>query len=93
MSSTQVVLILGSGPGIGASVASCFAENGFKVASAARSLATQKKSDTHLDLQVDLSKPESIPAVFAKIEEEFGAPPSVVVYNGTNKQTSYSMDC
>ena len=80
--SPPIVLILGAGPVIGASVASFFAANGYTIVSAARSLSDQRKDETHLELNIDLSQPPAVPEVFQKIEQELGSPPSVVVYNG-----------
>lgn len=80
--SPPIVLILGAGSGIGASVASCFAAKGYTIASAARSLSDQRKDERHLELNVDLSQPPAVPEVFRKIEQELGTPPSVVIYNG-----------
>lgn len=77
-----VVLILGSGSGIGASVTSCFAADGYSIASAARSLSTRRIDEKHLELCADLSEPAAVPTIFQKVQQEFGVPPSVVIYNG-----------
>ena len=77
-----IIFILGVGPGIGSQVAKQFAENGYKVAAAARSLETQRVDDTRLDIRLDLTQPHTVLGAFRKVEEEFGDPPSVGVYNG-----------
>jgi NAD(P)-dependent dehydrogenase (short-subunit alcohol dehydrogenase family) len=76
-----VVLILGSGPRIGASVAEKFASNGYKVAIASRKGSGTKTAKGFLSLQADFTKPDSIPALFDAVKTEFGTSPSVVVYN------------
>jgi len=81
MAGSPVLLILGAGPNIGAHVANKFAENGYQIALAARRLADGVQSDGHLHVQADLSKPETVPAVFEKVKQTFGLP-SVVIYNG-----------
>ncbi|KAK4497608.1 hypothetical protein PRZ48_010261 [Zasmidium cellare] len=81
-SSRPVVLVLGAGPGIGASVAARFADAGYAVALAARSLATRKPNPFRLEIHADLSNTTAIADVFSVVENEFGVPPSVVVYNG-----------
>lgn len=77
--STPVILILGSGANVGAHVASKFSAIGFKVASVSRTAQTQK--DVDLNIQCDLSDPDSVAGVFDNVTSTLGAP-SVVVYNG-----------
>lgn len=81
MTSTPVVLILGSGPRVGASVAKYFAENDYKVAIASRKCSNDTDINGVFSLQADLSKLESIPALFRAVKDHFQADPSVVVYN------------
>lgn len=83
----SVVLVLGAGPNIGQSVSDVFTTHGWRVASASRSRHDRLVDDTHLDLHVDLSIPESISAVFAKVEAHWSAP-SAVIYNGTSDHHS-----
>ena len=78
MSTSPIVLILGAGPRVGASVASTFASNGYKVAVASRSGAAQ---EGYLGLKADFSKPDAIPGLFEAVKKELSAAPSVVVYN------------
>jgi hypothetical protein len=81
MAANPVVLILGAGPRIGASVAEKFASNGYKVAVASRSGSGTKTAKGFLSLKADFAKPDSIPALFDAVKSEFHASPSVVVYN------------
>lgn len=82
-SPTKVLLILGSGGRVGASVASLFSQKGYSVAIAARSLEDNKvNSDGQLQIRADLAKADAVAPAFEKVKAKFGAPPSVVVYNG-----------
>ena len=81
MTANSVAFILGFGPGIGASVARKFAGNGYKVAVASRSGSSTKTTEGFLSLKADFTKPDSIPALFNAVKNEFQAAPSVVVYN------------
>ena len=76
-----VVLILGSGPRVGASVAEQFASKGYSVAVAARKGTDSKTPEGYYSIKADFATPSSIPAVFAAVKSEFGAAPNVVVYN------------
>lgn len=79
--SGNVVLILGAGPRVGASVAQKFASNGYKVAIASRSGTGSKTTEGFLSLKADFTKPDSVPALFDAVKTEFKTAPSVVVYN------------
>lgn len=81
MAANPVALILGAGPGIGASVAKKFASVGYNVAIVSRSGSGGKTAEGFLSLMADFSKSDSIPAIFDQVRTEFQAPPSVVVYN------------
>jgi NAD(P)-dependent dehydrogenase (short-subunit alcohol dehydrogenase family) len=81
MTANRVILILGSGPKVGASVAANFASNGYKVAVASRSGTGSKTAEGYLSLKADLFTPASVPPLFAAIQAEFHTAPSVVVYN------------
>lgn len=81
MSTSKVILILGAGGNVGASTASLFAKNGYKVAIAARRLQDKVNDEGQLQIQADLSQPETVKSMFDKVIAKFG-PPSVVVYNG-----------
>lgn len=83
MSTTnKVLLVFGAGPNIGASVASLFAKEGYKVALAARRLQDAVNEEGYLQIQTDVAKEESVESAFDKVSKHFG-PPNVVVYNGT----------
>jgi NAD(P)-dependent dehydrogenase (short-subunit alcohol dehydrogenase family) len=81
MAANPVVLILGAGPRIGASVAEKFASKGYKVAVASRSGSGTRTTKGFLSLKADFTKPDSIPALFDAVKTEFHTSPSVVVYN------------
>ena len=81
MASSKVLLVLGAGANIGASVARVFASRGYKVAVTSRGNIELDKS--YLAIKADLSQPEKVKDVFATVKQEYGAAPSVVVYNGT----------
>jgi NAD(P)-dependent dehydrogenase (short-subunit alcohol dehydrogenase family) len=97
MATNPVVLILGAGPRIGASVAERFASNGYKVAVASRSGNGTKNDKGFLSLKADFTKPDSIPALFDAVKTEFRTSPSVVVYNAAaltsppNKESAFSI--
>lgn len=81
MSDTAIVLILGSGPRVGAAVAETFATNGYKVAVAARKGTDSKTDKGILSIKADFSQPKSVAAVFDAVKAEFGAAPGIVIYN------------
>lgn len=79
--SSPVLLILGAGSNVGASVAKAFAEKGYKIALASRTIKNEDNDPNNLNIVCDLSDPFSVPDVFNKVKETLGIP-SVVVYNG-----------
>ncbi|KAI0505886.1 NAD(P)-binding protein [Xylaria bambusicola] len=79
--SSPVVLILGAGPRVGASVADKFATDGYKVALASRKGTGSLNEQGYLSLKADFTNPESIPALFDAAKAEFKATPNVVIYN------------
>lgn len=81
MATNPVVLILGAGPRIGAAVAEKFASIGFSVAMTSRSGTGTKNDKGYLSLKADFTKPESIPALFDAVQNEFGTAPNVVIHN------------
>ncbi|EAT86522.2 hypothetical protein SNOG_05458 [Parastagonospora nodorum SN15] len=84
MSLQKVALILGSGPNVGRHISRAFAAKGYKVALASRSFKKEDNETGLTHFQADLSDPESVPQLFAKVQQDLGAP-SVVVYNGQYK--------
>lgn len=83
MTSTKTVLILGAGPRLGAAIASKFADNGYKVALAARSHDNGFSPEGFLYVKADLSDPPAVPKIFKAVEATFGLP-NIVVYNGSS---------
>ena len=81
----RVVLILGAGPKLGDTIASAFADSGYKVALAARSLNTNSGKDRFFHVRADLSNPQAVAGVFDEVIHEIG-PPNIVIYNGEPKQ-------
>jgi len=81
MAATPIVLILGSGPRVGAAVSETFAANGYKVAVAARKGTNSKTDKAFLSIKADFTQPESVAAVFDAVKAEFGAAPGIVIYN------------
>ena len=94
MAANPVVLILGAGPRIGASVAEKFASSGYKVAVVSRSGSGTKTAEGILSLTVDFTKPDLIPALFDAVKTKFHVFPNVVIYNAaalTNPPVNDSM--
>lgn len=81
MSPTPILLILGSGPRIGTSVAATFAQLGYTVFLASRSGTGAKTTEGYHSLRADFADPSSIPSLFASVKSTTGSSPSVVVYN------------
>lgn len=81
MTTKPVVLILGAGPRIGASVADKFSSNNFNVVVASRSGNGAKNDKGFLSLKANFTDPDSIPALFEAVKTEFHTSPSVVIYN------------
>lgn len=81
MAASKIVLVLGAGGNVGASIATLFAKQNYRVALAARSLQDSTNSSGHLNIRADLGDEKSVNAAFDKTIAHFG-PPNVVVYNG-----------
>ncbi|MCJ1318433.1 hypothetical protein MMC15_003761 [Xylographa vitiligo] len=77
---SPVILILGSGPNVGQSVARAFAAKGYKVAVASRTSKEEDSTADQVNISSDLSDPDSVTKIFSKVKELLGLP-SVVVYN------------
>jgi NAD(P)-dependent dehydrogenase (short-subunit alcohol dehydrogenase family) len=88
MAGTQenaVALIVGGGPGISASCARLFAQEGMKVAVAARTadkpvLVELERKFGVRRYRCDASDPESVTSLFASVDQELGSP-RLVVHN------------
>lgn len=90
MSYTPILLVLGSGANIGASVAAKFAANGYKVALSSRTPSSQASEGVDLHIKSDLSNATAVKEIFREVLISLG-PPTVVVYNGekhTHNDTS-----
>ena len=81
MAATPIVLILGSGPRVGAAVSETFAANGFKVAVASRKGTDSRTDKCFLSIKADFAQPESVAAVYDTVKAKFGAAPGIVIYN------------
>ncbi len=83
----RTALIVGTGPGLSASLARLFAKNGLKVALAARTadklapLAAETGASVHACNAAD---PAAVAALFEAVEAKHGAP-DVVVYNASTR--------
>lgn len=80
-SMAPIVLILGSGPRVGASVAQAFKDIGYSVVLASRKGTNSKIDDGYFSIKADFASPSSLPDVFSAVKSEFASAPSVVIYN------------
>lgn len=88
MSESKVAVVLGVGPGLGATVARRFASEGFALGLMARSeeklTPIQKEIEegggTALSIPADATDPASVSSAFAQVMQQLG-PPEVFVYN------------
>jgi NAD(P)-dependent dehydrogenase (short-subunit alcohol dehydrogenase family) len=84
----KVAVVVGVGPGLGASVARRFAREGYSVGLVARSLVTsaelrediEKAGGSALSVAADATQEASVSNAIARVREAFGDP-SVLVYN------------
>ncbi|EMC97066.1 hypothetical protein BAUCODRAFT_32810 [Baudoinia panamericana UAMH 10762] len=83
MSPSPVILILGGGKNVGASVAKRFAGQGYKVALVARNSQSTTNSENSMTISADLADADSLSHVFDRVEQKFGTP-NVVVYNAAS---------
>ncbi|KAI0205637.1 hypothetical protein F4808DRAFT_409748 [Astrocystis sublimbata] len=94
MAVKPVALILGYGPRIGVATARNFANNGYDVVVTSRKGTGTRTAEGYLSLKVDLTHPDSIPALYDAIKAEFNTSPSAVIYNAaalTNPPSQDSM--
>lgn len=87
MSRTETALIVGAGKGLSASLARLLAAEGMQVALAARDIGklTDLVDETGaLPVKCDASRQEDVDALFARVEQTFGAP-DLVVYNASGR--------
>jgi NAD(P)-dependent dehydrogenase (short-subunit alcohol dehydrogenase family) len=81
----STALIVGAGPGIGASVARALAKEGVMVALAARNSARLEALAQEIGgraFAADASDPDSVERLFAEVDASFG-PPDIVLYNAS----------
>ncbi|KAL1306324.1 hypothetical protein AAFC00_005044 [Neodothiora populina] len=86
-SSLPVMLILGAGANIGANVAQTFAANGYKVVLTSRTAVKGDDDSAYTHIQGDLSKPDTVADIFARVRTLAGEP-SMVVYNAAAAMTT-----
>ncbi|TAQ91473.1 hypothetical protein B7494_g164 [Chlorociboria aeruginascens] len=86
--SAPIILILGAGPNVGASVFQKFATHGYKTALVSR---TQRSLSPSPDVAItaDISSPAAIKPIFDEVREKLGVP-DVVVYNAYGNAMSQS---
>ncbi|TKA82579.1 hypothetical protein B0A55_01184 [Friedmanniomyces simplex] len=78
--SKPIAFIIGAGKNIGASTTKALQAKGYRVAQAARSVNPDDSKDDDLLLKNDLSKPDNVASLFARLRKSWGEP-SVVIYN------------
>lgn len=80
---STIVLIIGAGSGLSASLARLFAKEGFIVALAARRIDKLKALSEEIGavcFAVDAAKPDEVNQLFNQVEQRLGTP-TVVIYN------------
>lgn len=92
---SQVILIAGAGPGLGASIGRRFAKEGFKVALASRSQqkidAVAAGVDGAKGYATDATDESAVQALFARVADELG-PPDAVVFNASGRVRKSVLD-
>ncbi|KAF9546449.1 NAD(P)-binding protein [Agrocybe pediades] len=78
-----VAFILGAGTNVGAAVAAKLNKEGYRVALGGRNPKPRREDSPYFDVQVDVSKKESIFAAFDTVVKKLG-PVNVVVYNAAS---------
>lgn len=84
---TKSVLIVGAGLGLSSSLAKCCADQGMKVALAARNLdkLEAKARETNAELyQCDASSVDDVAELFARLDASIGTP-EMVIYNPSSR--------
>lgn len=85
---SPIMLLLGFGHNVGHYVSEAFAAKGYIVARASRNINEEESTATQVNIFVDLSDPEAVTRLFAKLKDAHGIP-SVVVYNGMSWWSSF----
>jgi NAD(P)-dependent dehydrogenase (short-subunit alcohol dehydrogenase family) len=78
---SPIILVTAAGPNVGAAVSKKFADNGYKVTLAARSLSERIQSNGHLYVKADLSSSDTAPQIFHQVKKNHGIP-NIVGCNG-----------
>ena len=81
----QIAVVIGAGPGLGASVAARFAREGFSVAVVARkqdtlASAVERSGASARAYAADITDAAAVSSLFARVRADLG-PPDVLVYN------------
>ena len=87
MAQQEIALIVGSGPGLSASLARLFRKNGMQVALAARNiekLDSLVKEINGRAYKCDASSPSDVKGLFQAVSQDFGDP-NLVVYNASGR--------
>ena len=87
MADREIALIVGTGPGLSASLARLFKKEGMRVALASRTtdkLAALVKEIDGRAYACDASDPKDVEALFSAVDKDFGAP-TLVVYNASGR--------
>ncbi|WWD18825.1 hypothetical protein CI109_103280 [Kwoniella shandongensis] len=83
----KIALILGSGARVGQAVTTKFLSAGYKVATVSRSAKTTPSDrDDLVHISADLSDPKAVEPVFDVVQQKWGSPPLVVIYNAAQNQ-------
>ncbi|HLN87958.1 MAG TPA: SDR family oxidoreductase, partial [Candidatus Limnocylindrales bacterium] len=87
MAQQEIAMIVGSGPGLSASLARLFYKEGMKVALAARDIKKLDGLVTEIDGKAypcDATVPKAVENLFEAVSNEIGEP-DVVVYNASQR--------
>jgi len=88
MNGYDTALIVGAGDGLSASLARLLAQEGVRVALAARNvakLAGVAEATRAVTVACDAGEPDQVEAMFTTVDGAFGAPPDIVVYNASGR--------
>ena len=87
MAAEEIALIVGTGPGLSASLTRRFAKEGVKVAIAARNIKKLKDLTSKTGAKAyecDAVSPHEVENLFSFVKADFGEP-NIVVYNASNR--------
>ncbi|KAH8904218.1 NAD(P)-binding protein [Coniochaeta sp. PMI_546] len=83
-----VVLIIGSGPNIGAALAKKFSKAGYNVATVSRSCAGGSQDGVDFHTEADLADSNTISDVFDRVQRRLKTFPTVIVWNVAQRTPS-----